>query len=312
MTHFTYGVDISKDHLDVSRLPDGTYRRFTFDKTGLKGLVKWLNEADVERIIYEATGRYHRSLERHLRLFNFPLCKVNPRQARCFAEACGQLAKTDRVDAMMLARMGVALAPDIDLPISQAIEDMKDLMMARRALIKDGTAAKNRSKGLLNALLKRQNAARLKQIEKDITAIEDEIKCLVAKDPALKARFDILKTIPGFGDITALSLLIDMPELGTLDNKEAAALMGLAPITKESGNWSGRAAIKGGRRDLRHDLYFPALSACRHNPDLKTVYDRLMEKGKPFKVAIVAIMRKLTILANALLRKNTKWVNRIA
>jgi len=312
MTQFTYGVDISKSHLDLSRLPDGAYRRFVYDKSGLRELVKWLSKDDVDRIVYEATGRYHRTFERCLAKAGFALCKVNPRQAKRFAEACGQLTKTDRVDAAILARMGVALRPDIDAPASQAIEDMQDLMTARRALIKDSTAAKNRSEGLSNPLLKRQNAARRHQIEKDIAAIEAEVKRLVIEDPVLKARFDILLSIPGVGEITALGLLIDMPELGTLENKEAAALMGLAPRTRQSGSWSGRAAIKGGRGEIRKALYFPAIVAAKHNPDLKILYDRLMESGKPFKVVIVAVMRKLTIIANALLRKNAKWTQKPA
>ncbi len=141
--------------------------------------------------------------------------------------------------------------------------------MARRALIKDRTAAQNRSEGMALTLLKQQNAARLKQIGAHLEAVEDELMARVIADKDLKTRFDILVSIPGIGQAGALSLLIDMPELGTLDNKQVAALMGVAPMAKESGKWSGRASIKGGRRDLRHDLYMPAVVACRFNPDLK-------------------------------------------
>lgn len=309
MTQFTFGVDISKSHLDVFRLPDGVSRRFVYDKTGLKALIKWMSSEPIERIVYEPTGRYHRSFERCMAQAGFPLSKVNPRQARRFAEATGRLVKTDRVDAEMLAKMGMALAPDLYTPISQALEEMRDLLMARRALIKDRTAAKNRAEGLLVSLLKRQNSARLKQIEKDIEAINTEMLARVAKDETLQTRFDILVSIPAIGETAALSLLIDMPELGTLDNKQAAALIGLAPVTKESGKWKGLSSIQGGRHGPRHDLYMPAIVACRFNPDFKTKYESLTTAGKPAKVAITAIMRKIVVLANALLRKNKKWVD---
>ncbi|MEI9902987.1 MAG: IS110 family transposase [Asticcacaulis sp.] len=309
MTQFTFGVDISKTHLDVCRLPDGVHRRFVYDKTGLKALIKWLAAEPVERIVYEPTGRYHRSFERRMTEAGFPLSKVNPRQARRFAESIGRLAKTDRVDAAMLARMGTALTPALYVPSSQTLVDMQDLLMARRALIKDRTAAQNRSEGMALTLLKQQNAARLKQIGAHLEAVEDELMARVIADKDLKTRFDILVSIPGIGQAGALSLLIDMPELGTLDNKQVAALMGVAPMAKESGKWSGRASIKGGRRDLRHDLYMPAVVACRFNPDLKAFYEKLRAAGKSGKVAITAVMRKLTILANALIRKNTKWID---
>jgi transposase len=309
MTCFTYGVDISKTHLDVFRLPDGVYRRFAYDKVGLKALVHWLRSTSVERIVYEPTGRYHRQFERTLSQAGLPLSKINPRQARRFAEASGRLAKTDRVDAQMLARMGQALEPSLYVPVSLELEDMRELLAARRALIKDLTAAKNRAEGLLIALLRKQNTARIKQIEDQMEAIEAELRTRITASQTLKARFDILLSIPGIGEIAAFCLLIDMPELGTLDNKQAAALMGVAPMTRESGTRAGRACIKGGRRDLRHNLYMPALVACRYNTDFKAMYQRLTAAGKPAKVAITAVMRKLTILANVLLRKNKKWID---
>ena len=307
MTQFTYGVDISKAHLDVFRLPDGACRRFVYDKAGLRAFVRWLGAEPVERIVYEPTGRYHRSFEACMAKAGFPLSKVNPRQARRFAEAAGRLAKTDRVDAQMLAKMGQALKPGLYTPLSSELADMRELLTARRALIKDLTAAKNRSEGLWIALLKRQNAARRKQSEDQIQAIDAELRDRIAASETLKARFDILLSIPGIGVTAALCLLIDMPELGALENKQAAALMGVAPMTRQSGTRPARAAIKGGRYNLRHSIYMPALVACRYNPDFKALYERLVTAGKPPKVAIIAVLRKITILANVLLKKNTKW-----
>jgi transposase len=303
----TIGVDISKDFLDVYRLPDGEARRFENSKAGYKMLIRWLSETPIERIIYEPTGPYHRSFEQALAKAALPLAKVNARQARRFAEATGKLAKTDRADAAMLARMGVALTIAVRPVAGEMLSELKELNLARQALIKDRTAAKNSSKILSLRLLQRQNAQRCKQIEAQITAIEEEIKARIAEDEQLAERLLILESIPGISKITAFSLLIEMPELGTLDGKQAASLAGLAPIARQSGRWIGHAFIRGGRASLRQALYMPALVAARFNPDMKVKYRALIDAGKPAKIAITAIMRKLIVLPNALLRDRRKW-----
>ena len=173
--------------------------------------------------------------------------------------------------------------------------------------MKDRTAALNRAKTLTLALLKRQSQQHLKQIEAQIQAIDQEQAAIVARHPPLKARFDILVSIPGLGAVTALALLIGMPELGSMDAKQAASLAGLAPITRQSGQWCGKSFIQGGRATIRQAIYMPALVAVRCNADLKAKYLTLRAAGKPAKVAIVAIMRKLIITANALLRDNRMW-----
>ena len=307
MTELTIGIDISKDHLDAHRLPDGAAGQFANNKTGLTRLIHWIGAADVALVVFEPTGRYHRDLERRLGAAGYPLAKVNPRQARRFAEALGVRAKTDRADAAMLARMGAALALEPQPLKPEILHDLNDLQVARRALVKDRTAAKNRAKGLRLALLKRQNATRLKCIEADLAQIDEAIAAMIMAEPELAARHQILISISSISDVTAAALITLMPELGALEHKQAASLAGLAPITRQSGNWRGRAFIQGGRAALREALYMPALVACRFNPDLKAKYTRLIADGKPPKVAIVAIMRKLLILANALLRDNRKW-----
>jgi transposase len=303
----TIGVDISKDRLDVFLFPDNRSMQFTNAADGFEALIKWLDSRSGARIIYEATGPYHRAFERALAGEGLPLCKVNPKQARRFAEATGRLAKTDRVDAAMLARMGVALQTDLIEPVNQAIDEMRELLLARRALVKDRTAAKNRGHRLRSKLLKAQNATRLQQIETHLRAIDNALKSLAESNDPLKPQLDILVSIPGIAANTALCLLIDMPELGKMNNKQASALAGLAPMTRQSGKWSGKAWIMGGRSNLRQALYIPALVACRFNPDLKAKYDALRKAGKPAKVAIAAVMRKLLILANACLRRQGKW-----
>lgn len=307
MTEITIGADISKDHIDLYSLPNGQTLKVANDRKGFAAILKWIGTKRVVRIVYEPTGPYHKAFERFMMVQGVALSKVNPRLARRFAEATGRLAKTDRIDAGLLARYGALLEPRILEGNTQIYNDLKELHVARLALIKDRTAAKNREKNLSNPLLKKHNADRLRQIERQIKAVDEAIMSLVGEDATLRARFDILVSIPGLSQITAFTLLIEMPELGELDEKAAAALSGLAPMSRQSGRWTGRAFIAGGRAIVRQALYMPALVACRFNPDLKANYDRLKAAGKPPKVAITAIMRKLIVLANALLKNNRKW-----
>lgn len=308
----TLGVDISKETLDVHLYPEGESARFANDKRGFTALMKWLAGRIVARIVYEPTGPYHRGFETRFLQTSFTLAKVNPRQARRFAEAIGTNAKTDAVDAAMLARLGAMLDLRPLPPDSAILNDMRDLLVARRALVKDRTAAQNRAHQRSLPLLKAQMAERLKQIERQLDAIDGALRERLEGEHGLKARFDILVSIPGLGEITALALLIDMPELGTLDNTCAASLAGLAPMARDSGQWRGKRFIRGGRAELRHALFMPALVAIRFNPDFKTVYDRLIANGKPAKVAVVAVMRKIVVLANALLKKGLAWTPKTA
>lgn len=312
MTHITIGADISKDHIDLHSLPDGGTLKVANDRKGFAAIVRWIGTKDVERIVYEPTGPYHKAFERFMMVQGVALSKVNPRLARRFAEATGRLAKTDRIDAALLARYGALLEPRLLQANTQTHNDLKELHMARLALIKDKTAAKNRAKNLCSPLLKRHNADRLRQIERQIRSVDEAIMTLITEDATLKSRFDILVSIPGISQATAFTLLIEMPELGELDEKAAAALCGLAPMSRQSGRWTGRAFIAGGRAIVRQALYMPALVACRFNPDLSAKYDQLKAAGKAPKVAITAIMRKLIVLANALLKNNRKWTTKPA
>jgi len=310
MTNTTIGVDISKDHLDAYRMNDGASRRFANKAAGHRAFLDWLGPSEARqglRIVYEPTGPYHRSFEQKLAAAGLALVKVNPRQARRFAEATGQLAKTDPLDAAMLARMGALLELEARPVRSPIANDLKDLHMAREALVKNRIRAKTRAKMLALPLLKRQNAEQLKQIERQMAVIEKEIMAIIAADPDLASRLAILVSIPGVSAVTAFALLIDMPELGTLEHGQAASLAGLAPVTRQSGRWTGRASIRAGRANVRRALYMPALSAMQFNPDLKAKYQQLKAAGKAPKVAITAIMRKLVVLANALLRDQRTW-----
>ncbi len=315
----TIGIDISKDYLDVHHHPGDLAQQFTNDRKGHAKLIVWARSQHPTRLIFEATGAYHRALEMALGdrareggKAALPGVKINPLQARRFAEATGKRVKTDQVDVAMLARFGALMQPDVPSAKDETIDKLSELMAARGALVKDQTAARNRAKNLTLVLLKRQSEQHLKQIETQIDAIDQEQKAILATHPSLKIRFDILVTMPGLGAVTALTLLIGMPELGFMDAKQAASLTGVAPVTRQSGTWKGKSFIHGGRANIRHALYMPALVAIRFNPDLKAKYLALRLAGKPAKVAIVAIMRKIIITANAIPRDNRMWTAKAA
>jgi len=307
MSDYTIGVDISKAFLDVHRLPDGQFAQFPNNKKGHKALIDWLRGLAVVRVVYEPTGAYHRGLEQRLTEVGLPLIKVNPLQARRFAQARGQRAKTDRVDARMLAEMGLAFDLQADPVTPQIIHDLKALQIARMALIKDRTRTKNRMHQLTLTLLKTQHKVRLQLVEKQLTALDAEMRRLIASEPQLARKSAILSSIKGISQITAAALIAEIPELGTLRPRQAASLAGLAPIARDSGTWKGKRIIQGGRKFLREALYMPALVASRFNPDMTVKYQALKAAGKPSKVALTAVMRKLIILANTLIQQDRFW-----
>lgn len=303
----TVGIDIAKDHLDIHVLPEAIERQFANDAKGLRELMAWLGPLAPSRIVFEATGAYHRRLERMLGTKGLPLVKVNPQHTRSFARAAGRLSKTDRIDAAMLARFGALMAPEIRPIRSKALDALSELITARHALVKVRTATTNRAKNLTIPLLKRQVDQQLRQLATQIKAIDDQCRKLIAATPDLQSRFDILISVPGLGEATAFAIITDIPELATLSNKQAASLAGLAPVDRQSGQWRGKSFIQGGRARLRKALYMPALVAIRFNKPLKEKYHSLRQLGKPAKVAITAIMRKLIVLANVLIKDGRKW-----
>lgn len=312
MTTRTIGIDISKDTLDVHLHPTGEDRRFTNDAKGFRALRKWIGERCVERLVFEATGAYHRAFETAMGKAGLPLCKINPRQAKRFGQALGLIAKTDRIDAGMLARFGALIEPPIRPATPETLLKLRELHVARTALIKDRTAAKNREKSLSSPLLKRQCRDRLGQIARHLEAIEADMLAIIEADPDLARKFEILTSIPGLAARSAFALITGMPELGTLDSQSAAALSGTAPMTRQSGKRTGKAFVTGGRVHVRQALYMPALVAVRHNPDFAYKYEAMTARGKPPKVALTAIMRKLITLANALIKADRKWEPRLA
>ena len=307
----TIGIDISKDTLDAHRLINNEAQQFANSPAGLRALRRWIGAQMPDLVVYEATGAYHAAIERCCAGV-LPLVKVNPLQARRFAQARGTRAKTDAVDARILAMMGAALDLVPDAPTDKNQPALKELQIARMALIKERTRLLNRSKTQSLAILKRQSKARLGQIKRQLTELEEALLDLARQCPKRARAFDILCSIPGLGRVTAIAILVECPEIGTMTRKQIASLAGLAPMTRQSGQWRGKAFIQGGRKFLRDALYMPALVAARYNPDLKQKYQAMISQGKPAKVALTALMRKLIELANTLVKKDRKWTPKTA
>ena len=239
----TMGMDISKDTLDAYWFSRCKHKQFANTKMGLSALIRWIRQTKALLVVFEATGGYHRLLETCLANHNIPFSRVNPRQARRFCEGTGQLAKMDRVDAKMLAKMGALLELEANQPKSKTLHDLKQLATARLELIKDRTAAKARLTISTPSLLSQQIKRRLRQIERDLTQVIEAIDDIVAADKDLVARAEILMSITGIAKVTACAILTEMPELGHLSGKQAAALAGLAPISRQSGTWRGKEHI---------------------------------------------------------------------
>ena len=311
MTDHNIGVDISKSHLDVFRLEDGMAKRFDNSAAGFRALTRWLGKPPVARVVFEPTGAYHKAFEVALGQ-KLPLVKVNPPQARRFAEAYGTRAKTDAVDARMLARMGAAFDLEPQAPCSTEARALKELHVARAGLIKDRTRLRNRAQTQDISVLKRQTKVLLTLVEGQIAELNAEIATLIEAQESTARTCDILRSMPGVGAVSAAAMLTLLPEIGTLDRKQVASLAGRAPITRQSGQWQGKAFIGSGRKPLRDALYMPALVAMRCNPDLKAKYQRQRSAGKPAKVAIVAVMRNLIEIANALVKADRKWAPKTA
>jgi len=301
------GIDIAKAQFDVFELNGQNHTTRPNSPQGIKALAKHLTTLGECQIIFEATGRYHKALERALAKAGIAYTLVNPWQARRFAEATGKRAKTDKVDAQMLALMGQALQLNPTTIRDDVIEMLGEYELLRLAMVQLRTACKNREKILTNKTFKNLVAKQIRQINKDLTNLEAKALSEVRTHPELQQRFTLLKTIPGIGPTTAMSLLITMPELGTLSEKKVGALAGLAPMDRQSGTYQGKAHIRGGRSAVRQALFMPALVAIRYNPDLKAFYERLTAAGKPKKLALTAVMRKLIVTANALIREQREW-----
>ena len=310
MDHSTVGVDVSKAHLDAHRHPEGRAARFPNDRDGIRRLVKWVGGAPLRCVAYEPTGRWHRPLEAALLRAGLPAAAANPLRARRFAEAMGQQAKTDPVDAAMLAAMASAMDLRRAVARTAALAGLRELVLARGQFVKDRTAAQNRLGEASQRLVRTEAKRRLTQARRQVKAVDAEIRKALGADPELARRAEVLRSVPGISWACAACLIAEIPELGSLGHKAAACLVGLAPFANQSGARDGKRSIRAGRARPRSALYMPALVAAKHNPDLRAKFERLRAAGKPHKVALTAVMRSLLVLANALLAQDRLWTEK--
>lgn len=303
------GIDVSKAWLDVYVHPVGKHWRVENSLLGLRRLHRHFAglEAPPERVVVEATGKFHRQTLRTLSAWGYQVAVVNPLRARLFAEAYGTLAKTDQLDARMLALMGESLRPAATQPKPQTLEELSELVQARSAAMAETVALGNRLGTAETGFLKAELSRRLKNLKRHLDRLEAEIGRRIQLDPGLRDRFAILVSIPGIGPTVAAVLLVGLSEMGQGSGKAMTLLAGLAPLADDSGIRHGQRHIRGGRMLVRNALYMAALSAVRYNADLKAVYDRLRDKGKAAKLALTAVMRKLVVLANSLITSNRTW-----
>jgi transposase len=301
------GVDVSKQWLDVHVRPSGEYFRVANDPAGIGQLKRKLQRMDVACVACEATGKWHRPLWRSLAAASIPVFVADPFRVRMFARAHGVLAKTDAIDAAVLSAFAAVMGPGLRPPPAEVLQAVAELTAARNSAVAEQTALKNQLAAATLGFLKHQLGARIEAMGEVIAGLETESRRLIQAEPLLAQRHAILTSIPGIGFATAVSLIAGLAELGSLSDKKIAMLAGLAPICDQSGKRDGARAIRGGRPNVRRALYLAALSAARCNQAMSVFYKRLRAAGKPAKCALIAVARKLLLLANTLTARNRQW-----
>lgn len=302
------GIDVSKRTLDVAILPIREYFVVGNDEAGIDELLGRLAEvSDALLVVLEASGGFERPLAAALAASGIALFVVNPRRARDFGKATGRLAKTDALDAFVLARFAQAIRPaPRAIPDAEAREFQK-ILARRRQIIRMTTAEKNRLGASTSKAVRRRIEAHIRWLEKELSRTDRNLDWTIEKSPTLKENQALLQSVPGVGPVLARTLLAELPELGSLSPRELSALVGVAPLNRDSGTLRGRRTVWGGRARVREALYMAALIASRFNPAIKEFYERLVASGKPKKVALVACMRKLLVILNAVMRERAPW-----
>jgi transposase len=301
------GIDVAKDRLDVHLRPSDEAFALSRDDRGLQALVERLAALPAALVVLEATGGFEVAVAGALAAAGLPLVVVNPRQIRDFARATGRLAKTDRLDAAAIARFAEAVRPAPRLLPNAAAQALGELVARRRQLVEMITSEGQRRRQTRDPRLQRRLEAHVAWLQKELAALETDLDDAVRGTPAWRATENLLASVPGIGKTSARTLIAELPELGSLDRRKIAALVGVAPINRDSGCFRGRRMVMGGRASVRTALYMPTLTAIRHNPALQAFYQRLIGRGRPAKVAITACMRKLLVILNAILRDQTPW-----
>lgn len=301
------GIDVAKATLDVAIRPSGEERQVANDPAGIAVVVAWLQSVEPSVIVVEATGGYEAPVVAELGVAGLRVAVVNPRQARDFAKATGRLAKTDRLDAQALAHFGQAVRPTARPLRDEEAQALAALVERRRQVVAMRTAEENRLGAMRVALVRTHIQAHLAWLDTELRAVDEELRQRLQASPLWREQDDLLRSVPGIGPILSLTLLADLPELGRLSHAQIAALVGVAPLNRDSGTLRGRRAIWGGRAALRAVLYMGTLRATRCNPAIRPFYERLVAAGKAKKVALVACMHKLLTILNAMVKHQTLW-----
>jgi transposase len=307
--HRYVGIDVGKDQIEVHIRPDGIAFNCGTEPGDLAALITRVTpfRSTLKVIVLEATGGYEAVIAGALSAATLPVAIVNPRQTRQFAAALGQLAKTDKIDASVIAHFAEAVKVEPQPPADARITELRALLSRRSQLIEMRTAEKQRAAKAVNKVARRSCEKILRQLEAEIRLIEKAIGQVIDASPVFQAKAALLKTIPGVGDVVARMFIAELPELGQVDRHEIAALVGVAPINKDSGKSRGQRHIKGGRPQIRAALYMPCLAIVKHNQPLREFYNRLIKAGKPKKLALIAVMRKLVTIANAMMKSGKAW-----
>jgi transposase len=307
MEIITVGIDVSKDRLDIAVRPSGEAFVVERNGAGLEQLTERLRRLSPHLVALEASGGFETIAAAALAAAALPVVVVNPAQIRAFAKAIGQRAKTDPIDAAVIAHFAEATRPEPRPLPDAATRLLGDLVARRRQIVEMIGAERQRERRLTTPHLRKSIARLVKALEKELVSVDSEIDDSVRGSPAWRAKEDLLASVPGVGSTIARTLIAELPELGQLGRKQIAALAGLAPFTRQSGQWRGRSFIGGGRTAVRTVLFMGAMVAKRRNPVLKAFFDRLVAAGKPKMVALIAVARKLLTILNAILRDNRPW-----
>jgi transposase len=301
------GIDVAKDQLQVALRPDGEAWTVTNHRPGLQNLVKRLAASKPALVVLEATAGMEMPVVAALAASGLPVVAVNPRRVREFARATGRLAKTDVIDAHVLAQFGDAIKPPLRPLPDAAIRELNALVTRRHQLVEMLTAEKNRLAATATKPVRAGIQEHIRWLERRLANIERDLSDTIRQTPVWREKDELLQSAPGVGPVLSSTLLAALPELGTISHKEIAALVGVAPLNRDSGQHQGRRMVWGGRARVREALYMGALVATRFNPVIRAFYERLLAAGKPKKVALTACMRKLLTILNAMARHETPW-----
>jgi transposase len=301
------GIDVSKDRLDVHVRPSREAFAVTRDGKGLEELIDRLRAIEPQLIAIEATGGFETIAAAAIAGAALPLAIVNPAQVRHFAQAVGKRAKTDPLDAEVIAHFAAAVKPPVRPVPDEQARLLAELVARRRQIIEMIVAERQREKRAAIARVRKGILRHVRMLEKELLDIDKDIGALVRGSPAWREKEELMVTVPGVGNTLARTFLAELPELGRLNRREIASLAGVAPFTRQSGRWKGKSMIGGGRAPLRAALYMAALSAIRCNRSMKVFYQRLLSAGKPKMVGLIAVARKILVTLNAMLRDKTQW-----